>query len=277
MIQLKDTDRTKIEFVSIASHQLRTPLTAIKLFTEMLTRNEAGKLLPKQQEYVNDIHESTERMIKLVNDLLNISRLETGQLKIEPKLTQLEQVITEIIAEFESLVKAKNGKITFTKPKKLLPLIPLDGSLLRQVIYNLVDNAFKYVATGKPRVSVVLTTTGLSPSATTLVAKQFGCALEALGPTVLISITDNGIGIPKVAQSRIFEKFFRADNVIKIAVEGAGLGLYVAKMITEASGGQLWFESTDGKGLLASRPGTTFYIIIPLAGMSICHGEKRLV
>ncbi len=262
----REVDRMKTEFISVASHQLRTPLTAIKLFTEMLGEEEVGKLEPKQAEYVRDIHESTDRMVKLVNDLLNVARLESGRLKIEPKPLQIEKILADCISEFELVSKAKNSKITFEKPSVLLPLIQLDDTLIRQVFHNLVGNSLKYAKDGGVLVEVKLTTTELSPIAKALISKHVGSEIE---PSVFITVSDNGIGIPEAVQKRIFEKFFRADNAVKSAAEGTGLGLYICKMVVDASKGHVWFESVVGKG-------TTFYITLPLKGMVARKGEKSL-
>ena len=248
---VKEVERMKTEFVSVASHQLRTPLTAIKLFVEMLDSEEVGKLNTSQKEYMDNVQQSTERMIKLVNDLLNVARLEGGRLRIEPKPIQLEDFIQGIINDIAPLAGEHKCRITFRKPKTRLPKIPIDSSLMRQVIHNLVVNAIQYSPKGQCDIVVSLLISDIDKS------------------KVLISVKDKGMGIPQQAQERIFEKFFRADNAVKLITGGTGLGLYVSKMITEASGGKIWFESQPKKG-------TTFYITIPTKGMPKKAGEKGL-
>lgn len=246
---LKEIDKMKTEFVSVASHQLRTPLTAIKLFTEMLINGDVGELQDRQKEYLADIYESTSRMVRLVNDLLSLSRLESGRLRVEPVDTNIISFIESIIEEVLPLATSKNVKIDFEKNKEKIPNIFIDITLMRQVVNNLITNAVRYSADGKEGRVVV--------------------KVEKEKEGVLISIKDDGIGIPKRVQSRIFEKFFRADNAIKSETEGTGLGLYVSKMIVESSGGKIWFKSEEKKG-------TTFFISIPLKGMKKREGEKTL-
>jgi signal transduction histidine kinase len=245
---LKEIDRMKTEFVSVASHQLRTPLTAIKLFSEMLLSGEIGKVDGKHKEYLENISQSTSRMVRLVNDLLNVSRLETGRLKIETRPRVIEDIIVSTIKEVDMLAKAQKCDLRFDHPKINYPKVPLDESLFRQVVHNLITNAIRYSPAKK--CAIVIT-------------------LGEKDNDYLISVADSGIGIPKLEQGRIFEKFFRADNAMKAETEGSGLGLYVVKMITNASGGKIWFETEEGKG-------TTFYVSIPKSGMHEQKGQKGL-
>ena len=246
--QIKEIDRMKTEFVSVASHQLRTPLTAIKLFTEMMLGGEVGKLEADQKKYLENIYQSTQRMVILVNDLLSLSRLESGRLKVEPVLTKLSDSIKSIINEVAPVAKAKGVAIDFEFNKNL-PKAMIDPNLVRQVVHNLITNAVHYSLENKQAIVVV--------------------KLDKKDKDFLISVSDTGIGISSKAQLRIFEKFFRADNAIKIRTEGTGLGLYVSKMIIESSKGKIWFDSKVGKG-------TTFYISLPIKGMKKKEGEKSL-
>ena len=247
--QMKQIDNMKTEFVSVASHQLRTPLTAIKLFTEMLMNEQVGKLKKEQKDYLDNIYQSTDRMVRLVNDLLNVSRIESGRLSIVPEPVFMEDFISTIMSEAQPLAQAKKCKIKFLKPKKKLAEISIDKNLVRQVIHNLITNAIKY-----SREKGGFTELELS---------------EYNKNNILIKVSDNGIGIPHELQDRMFQKFFRADNAVKTETEGTGLGLYVAKMIVETSGGKIWFESEESKG-------TTFYVTLPKKGMREKEGEKGL-
>lgn len=233
----KEIDRMKTEFVSVASHQLRSPLTGIKLLIEALIDEEGEKLNLQQKGYIEEIGQSVERMSRLVNDFLNVSQLETGRLKIELKPTLLEDFIKDIIDDVYQLAREHKCTIIFKKPKVKLPGISIDPALMRQVIHNLITNAIRYSPTEKGEVLV---------------------QLEQKNNNYLISIKDNGIGIPKDVQQRIFGKFFRADNAKEMQHEGSGLGLYISKIIIEAFGDKIWFESEENKG-------TTFFITIPLA------------
>jgi PAS domain S-box-containing protein len=245
---IKQIDRMKTEFVSVASHQLRTPLTAIKLFTEMLMKGEVGDLLKEQKEYLDNIYQSTDRMVKLVNDLLNVTRIESGRLKIDPQPTNLSEFIKSIIAEAGPIAAIKKISINFKKDKGDMPEIAIDRNLIQQVIHNLLTNAIRYTPVGKNTVDIVL---------------------KKDKENYTISVSDQGIGIPPEAQVRMFEKFFRADNAVKTETEGTGLGLYVCKMIVESSGGKIWFESKKDHG-------TTFYVSLPIKGMVRKEGDRGL-
>ncbi len=243
---MKEIDRVKTEFVSVASHQLRTPLTAIKLFTEMLIGEDVGKLNKDQKEYLDNVYNSTERMVRLVNDLLNVTRIESGRLRVSPQDTDISEFIKDVIIEAKPGAKMDNTIIRFRKVK--IPKVPLDQNLFRQVIQNMISNAIRYSDPEKGEVQV---------------------AAKKDKDNFIISVSDNGIGIPKNMQKRIFEKFYRADNAIKAVTEGTGLGLYVSRMIVENSGGKIWFESVENKG-------TTFYVKMPLSGMRAIEGERGL-
>jgi signal transduction histidine kinase len=246
--RLKEIDQMKTEFVSVASHQLRTPLTAIKLFTEMLVKEQVGKLKKEQKEYLENIFESTERMVRLVNDLLNVSRIESGRLRVDPHPLKIIEFFETIIAEAKPLSDLKKQKIIFNKNIKNNFEVPLDKNLIRQVFHNLIVNAIRYSPKKKGKVEI---------------------KLSKDDDNLLVSVKDNGIGIPEKAQRRIFEKFFRAENAVITITEGTGLGLYVSKMIVVSSNGKIWFESKKGKG-------TCFYVSLPLIGMKEKKGERGL-
>ncbi len=246
---LKEIDRMKTEFVAVASHQLRTPLTAIKLFTDMMLRGETGKINKEQKEYLENVNESTERMVRLVNDLLNVTRIESGRLRVEPQEIEIKNLLKNIIAEAKPLALNRQQKIIFKDNSVSIPKVSLDQNLVRQVFHNLIINAIRYSPKRTGKISVVLSKDDKK--------------------TFTVAVHDNGIGIPKEAQKRIFEKFYRADNAIKSITEGTGLGLYVSKMIIESSGGKIWFESAKGKG-------TSFYVRMPIKGMEKKAGDRGL-
>lgn len=244
----REIDKMKNEFVSVASHQLRTPLTAIKLFSEMLLNNSTKNLNEEQVKYLSNIDTCVSRMVHLVNDLLNVTRIESGRLKIEPVLTDLKKLVDDILSEVKPLAKSKNVKITF-EAKNNLPKTMIDQSLFRQSIYNLIVNSIRYSKDKDARIEIVLDKTDKN---------EF-----------IVSVKDNGIGIPKEGHEKVFEKFYRADNAIKVATEGTGLGLYLVKMIIDQADGKIWFESEKDKG-------TIFYITLPLDGMKAKFGERGL-
>lgn len=220
--RIVEVNQMKTEFVSIASHQLRTPLTSLSWSAGAL---EKTKLNDKQKEMLSSIKESHHRMIGLVNNLLNVSRIEQGKIKIIKEKFSLNKLIKETIKEFNSLAKARNTEIKFTATNKLT--MQGDKEKIRIVISNVINNAILYSkAPGKIEISLKKN---------------------------ILSIKDNGVGVPKEQQKLIFKKFFRSDNVLKRQTQGTGLGLYISKAFVEAHKGKIWFESKENKG-------TTFYI-----------------
>jgi PAS domain S-box-containing protein len=232
-------ERAKDEFVSLASHQLRTPLTAIRMFAELLQDNHYGKLSPKQRDYLDKIVFSTDKMIELVTELLSISRLNLGQLPIKPVPTNINQLIENQLEIVKPMANEAGVRLAFKSQVARSEKVNLDRNLLGQVIHNLLTNAVRYSRSKGGRIEV---------------------KLKKLTKNYQIEVADNGIGIPRSARFRIYERFFRADNAVLAQGEGTGLGLYLVKEIMEASGGKTWYKSQEGKG-------TTFYVCIPLRGM----------
>jgi PAS domain S-box-containing protein len=241
----KVLDKAKTEFVSLASHQLRTPLSAINWYSEMLLNGDAGKINKDQHEYLQEIYEGNKRMVELVDSLLNVSRLEVGKLKNDPQPTSLIELADSLEREMETSTRAKQMTINNQIEKKL-PIVSADPKLLRMILQNLLSNAVKYTA---DRGDVTLTMR-------TATDKDLAGRLHS-GHYVFLSVADTGYGIPQVQQDKIFQKLFRADNVRKLDVEGTGLGLYIVKEVAEKLGGTIWFESIESIG-------TTFYVLIPV-------------
>ena len=175
-------------------------------------------------------------MIRLVNDLLDISRIESGKIQVHPEPTNIVELTKNIIKENNIIAEQKNIKILF-KAEHDIDLVNVDPKRISMVIENLISNAIKYMRDN--------------------VAGQISIELSTEGKKFLFSIADNGVGIPEKEQRKIFRKFFRADNTMKLKTSGTGLGLFIAKAIVESHKGKMWFVSAEGEG-------TTFYFNIPL-------------
>ena len=233
----KNIDKAKTEFVSLASHQLRTPLAAINWYTEMLVKGDVGTMTPEQKEFLDIIYTSNHRMIALVNSLLNVSRIELGTLAIDPEEIEIVAVAESVLAELAPKIAEKKIEVhTSYNPDKIM--MNADPKLINILFQNLLSNAVKYNKNGgKVTLNVEQTADGFH-----------------------IIVEDTGLGIPRNDQSRIFEKLFRAENVRASETEGTGLGLYLVKSIVENCKGTLQFQSEEQKG-------TRFAIHLPPEGM----------
>jgi len=233
--EIEKIDKAKSEFISIASHQLRTPLTAIKGYISMILEGTYGQLAEKQVRPMENVYQSNERLIKLVNDLLNLSRLDAGKIEFSPELNSLEEMVSDIIEELRINAEKKGLYMKIVKSLKPLPKIMVDQDKLRQVILNIIDNAIKYT-------------------------KEGGITLELkkLDGEEEIKVSDTGEGMDKGELNSLFQMFSRTTAGTQLHAEGAGLGLYVARQFIEMHGGKIWAES-PGKG-----KGSTFYIQLPI-------------
>jgi len=263
--QAKETFKAKTEFSSVFSHQLLSPLTATKLVLEDFSTGMLGPLNVEQKETVKDVTLRLEELMRIVNDLLKSSRAEAGKLEAEPQVVDIEKLIEKIIKEVESLAKAKTCKIHFTVEGTKLPKALIDPSLFHHVIYNIITNAIRYSSSSQCNTFVSLGKKG---------TKEF-----------IISIRDEGIGINDEDQSKVFEKFFRAEDAIKLEIKGTGLGLYAVKMIVEILGGKVWFKSpappvksgpAKASRVRKTSKGTIFYITLPLKAKRIKKDQKNV-
>lgn len=234
--ELKKLDQAKSDFISIASHQLRTPLTVIKGYGSMMLEGSFGKIPATIEENVQKIYDSNERLIALVEDLLNISRIESGRLQFNWEVGQLEEMVGSVAEELKGNATKKGLSFKYQAPTKPLSPIKLDKTKLRQVAINLIDNAIKYTDKG-----------GIVVSLTQEAGKLKFC------------VADTGMGIKEENMPSLFKKFSRGEKTSILHTEGSGLGLYVGKMMVEAHGGRIWAESPG------ERKGSKFCFEIPVA------------
>jgi len=228
-------DRMKTEFLSLVAHQLRSPVSATKWTLRMLLDGDFGKITKKQREFIGKTYQVNERMINLINDLLNVTRIEEGRYLYKPTPEQLEDLVESVIKSLEEEIKKKKIKLEFKKPKEKFPPVKVDSEKIKLVIDNLLTNAIKYTPS-EGEVTINL---------------NFG------KKEIEFSIKDTGIGIPKDQQEKVFSKFFRGANVMRMGIGGTGLGLFITKNIVEAHKGRIWFESKKEKG-------TTFHFTLPI-------------
>jgi PAS domain S-box-containing protein len=229
-----EIDRMKSEFISLASHQLRTPLSAIKTYTHMLADGYMGELNESQKKSLTTIIGASNRMNELISTLLNITRIESGTIAITPKTLALDKIIQEVMPELELMANAKSITLTLRVLKTGTPTIKTDSLIVKEVVTNLASNAIKYTP-------------------------EEGSVTIEIRPRkndVVVKVSDTGWGIPLLAQEQIFSKFFRASNIVKRETTGTGLGLYLVKGLLERLGGTIWFKSAEGEG-------TSFYFTLP--------------
>ncbi len=242
--KLQQLDQAKDEFITMASHQLRTPLTSVKGYVSMVMEGDAGKITPKQKELLFAAFSSSQRMVYLISDLLNVSRLRTGKFLIDPSKVYLPAIVDTEIEQLKETARSRDIKIVFKHPKNF-PEVMLDDTKTRQVIMNFIDNAIYYTQNGG-RIVVDLNVTARK--------------LE-------FSVKDNGIGVPKKEQHNLFTKFYRAGNARKARPDGTGLGLFMAKKVIIDQGGAVIFHSTEGKG-------STFGFSFPLSKIVVKEAKK---
>jgi signal transduction histidine kinase len=227
-------DELKDDFLSIASHQMRTPISAINGYASILNSGDAGKLNKDQQKFAKIIQESTKRLSYLINDFLTISRLKSGKFSIEKSLTNLKEMLKGEADNLEGQFEAKEIELKLHIDSGIEP-IQADESKLRQVMMNLIDNAMHYTPAGG----------------------KVDVTLKKVGNLIVFEVKDSGIGVPKEDQSDLFSKMFRASNAKKMRPDGTGLGLYLAKKVIIGHNGHIIFKSAEGEG-------STFGFKIPI-------------
>lgn len=232
--KLAEAIRMKSEFVSIVSHQLRSPLSNLKWVIELLTSEEKNQSSEKRLEYFGILKENTSRMAELISDLLVVSRIEQGEFPPQKENVSLEGLVRKVIKEREILSAASNVKIAF-EAEDNLPEIIADPFQIELALENLLDNAIRYTKGGG----------------------EIEMELKRKDKSLRFEIQDGGVGIPQEDQKYIFQKFFRSKNVLRQQTEGSGLGLYITKSVIEKSKGKIGFKSQEGVG-------STFWLTIPI-------------
>jgi len=233
--KIAEANIIKTEFISIISHQLCSPLSAIKWNLEIIETERDGekRLSEKQLLFLGNIKKSNEKMLKLVNDLLEVVRIDQGRSVFVKENAYLEPIAREVVAELEYIRSFKNVKVDI-EVEKDLPKVCIDSKKMKMAMENLIGNAIKYSKDGG-EVKIIL---------------------EKKGKNMQMTVKDYGVGIPKYQHNKIFEKFFRSNNVSKYRTEEVGLGLYLVKAILGNFDGEVWFESEMDKG-------STFYVSLP--------------
>ncbi|MBI4130468.1 PAS domain S-box protein [Candidatus Roizmanbacteria bacterium] len=230
----RELERTKDNFLSVAAHQLRTPLGAMRWNMEMLLNGDLGKLTKSVKQTIEQIYESNHRMINLVNDLLNVSRIDQRRVANHPKHTTVESVLHTVVQEMQAEAFKRRVTLVVHQPKIHTEPLLIDPDRLHEVIINLVSNGIKY---NRPSGTVTL-------------------SLNQQSESIQLIVSDTGMGIPLQDRAELFSKFFRASNALASATDGSGLGLFVVKSYIEGWGGTVTYDSIPGKG-------TTFTITIP--------------
>lgn len=234
-IERQKTDDRRSAFISIISHQLRTPLSVIKGYLEGVLTGDQGPLNDGQKEYLQEALDINHDTIKLVNDYLEVVRLDVDKLVLHKEQLQIEDVVKGEVSKLTPLARASNCELVFTPLTSALPSVQADRIKIRQVIENILTNAIKY-SNGKGRAVI---------------------SLESRDGLIRFSASDNGVGVPQDQLDEVFTKFTRGKNVIHKNTQGSGIGLFLARMIVTAHDGEIWLESKENTG-------TTVYFTLPI-------------
>ena len=234
--QLIEINRSKDEFIALASHQLRTPATAVKQYVGMILEGYAGEITPEQERFLMSAYESNERQIQVVNDILRVAKLDLKKISLKKVKTDIGNLVDSILHDAASTFKGRDQSVKYNKSKKAVYGL-VDTEYLRMALGNIVDNASKYTPPGK--------------SITVLVGK------DDISNRAFVTIKDQGVGIAQEDMEKLFKKFSRIDNPLSVRVGGTGLGLYWSNEVIELHGGTIDVESELGKG-------TTFNVFIDL-------------
>lgn len=228
-----ELEQMKQELISLATHELRAPITAIKGYLDMILAGDTGGVSGETKETIEEVVAINQRLADLVDDLLNVGRIEQGRMTIKTQAVDLAHLIAQATREYESCAEEKNLKLVFHD--KSIPQVKVDPVRLRQVLNNLISNAIKYTLAGSIEISV-----------------------ERKGHEVIVAVRDTGLGIDAESQKKLFQKFYRVRTPETVEITGTGLGLWITKKLLEMMDGKIWLESAEGKG-------STFYFSVPRA------------
>ena len=225
--ELKALNTSKDEFISLASHQLRTPATGVKQYVGMLLEGMAGELRADQLELLKSAYESNERQLRIISELLKVAQVDAGKIKLNPSTPDVGELIKSVINEQKDAYALQRQTIAFNEPAKKL-LVDIDSNLIRMVLENIINNASKY---SMPDTHVIV-------------------SMRETKGAILIDVADEGVGIKREDRHRLFEKFSRIDNPLSTLVGGTGLGLYWAKKIVDLHGGKITYAANADKGAI---------------------------
>jgi signal transduction histidine kinase/putative methionine-R-sulfoxide reductase with GAF domain len=245
-----ESDRLKTEFIGTVSHELRTPMTSIKGFTQLLTMGNLGPVNETQKEFLNIIQSNAERMIAIINDLLDITKIETGSVELEIRPIHVAETLSKVLLDLQAKVHERQQTLTLSLPAGL-PLVRADAHRFNQILFNLVSNAVKYTPRGG---SITIEAREVSAEA---VPEDERDGLRP-GRYIQIDVRDTGVGIAPDDVPRIWERFYRTENPLKVEAGGTGLGLSLVKPLVRLLGGRIWVESQINVG-------STFSFVLPAA------------
>lgn len=232
----KQLEQMKLDFVSMAAHELRTPITSIKGYLDVYMKENAGKITPEHMTLLNQIKSSTLHLYSLVDNLLNVTKIERGAFTVNLETVNLEEVVQQAVNELLFKAQSKYQILSFEKPLQVLPHIQADKLRIGEVVTNLVTNAINY-----------------SPP-----SSKIRVWIEQQGNELITHVQDSGPGIPKEEIPKLFQKFYRIHRQLEQKSNGTGLGLFISKAIVEMHKGRIWVESEENKG-------STFSFSIPIA------------